>query len=278
MKMADLIAANRDLILMLPRFGLTLGFGEKSIKEVCAQKGVDADFFLMICNIYTFDDYLPDAEFLSSVNMSALVSYLEASHRYYLNERMPHMQRHLDRIAERSGSQACEVLKKYFSDYRAEVAEHFKSEEQSIFPYLRTLKPGQKIESLRVSAYAHSHETLKDKLADLTPLIYKYVPGDYITEEIMELVFGVLQLTKDIEKHTLIENLIFAPEENYDLSERELDVLALLAQGMSSKDIAAKLNIAVNTVNTHRKNISKKTGMKSVAALAVYATLNGYNK
>ncbi|MBQ4376395.1 MAG: DNA-binding response regulator [Bacteroidales bacterium] len=62
--------------------------------------------------------------------------------------------------------------------------------------------------------------------------------------------------------------------ENYELSDRETDVLILLAQGLSSKAIADRLNISVHTVNTHRKNITHKTGIKSIAGLAVYATLH----
>jgi len=63
-------------------------------------------------------------------------------------------------------------------------------------------------------------------------------------------------------------------EESYELSERESEVLVLVARGLSSKEIADQLNISVHTVNTHRKNITHKTGIKSVAGLAVYAMLH----
>lgn len=62
--------------------------------------------------------------------------------------------------------------------------------------------------------------------------------------------------------------------ENYELSERETDVLVLVAKGLSSKEIADKLSISVHTVNSHRKNITHKTGIKSVAGLAVYAMIH----
>lgn len=63
-------------------------------------------------------------------------------------------------------------------------------------------------------------------------------------------------------------------EENYELSDRETEVLLLVAQGCSSKEIADRLHISIHTVNTHRKNITHKTGIKSVAGLAVYAMLH----
>ena len=62
--------------------------------------------------------------------------------------------------------------------------------------------------------------------------------------------------------------------DSHDLSERELDVLILVAKGMANKEIADRLNISIHTVMSHRKNITHKTGIKSVAGLTVYALLN----
>lgn len=57
------------------------------------------------------------------------------------------------------------------------------------------------------------------------------------------------------------------------LSERETEVLKLLVAGKANKEIADKLNISTHTVITHRKNISQKTGIKSVSGLTIYAVL-----
>lgn len=62
--------------------------------------------------------------------------------------------------------------------------------------------------------------------------------------------------------------------ENSEISEREREVLGLIAGGMINKEIADRLNISVHTVIAHRKNISRKTGIKSVAGLTVYAMMN----
>ena len=60
------------------------------------------------------------------------------------------------------------------------------------------------------------------------------------------------------------------------LSDREIEVLALIAQGFINKEIADQLNIGLTTVITHRKNITEKLGMKSVSALTIYAVMHGY--
>jgi len=62
--------------------------------------------------------------------------------------------------------------------------------------------------------------------------------------------------------------------DSHELSERERDVLVLVANGLANKEIADKLNISIHTVVSHRKNIAHKTGIKSVAGLTVYAMLN----
>ena len=60
------------------------------------------------------------------------------------------------------------------------------------------------------------------------------------------------------------------------LSDREIEVLSLVAQGHINKEIADILNISMPTVVSHRKNITEKLGMKSISALTIYAVMHGY--
>ncbi len=60
-------------------------------------------------------------------------------------------------------------------------------------------------------------------------------------------------------------------ERQEGLTERELDVLVLLVKGQSNKEIASNLNISIHTVISHRKNITEKTGIKSLSGLTIYA-------
>ncbi|NDV64088.1 response regulator transcription factor [Bacteroides sp. 224] len=66
------------------------------------------------------------------------------------------------------------------------------------------------------------------------------------------------------------------PEEEKELSAREIEVLVLVSKGYINKEIADKLNISLTTVITHRKNITEKLGIKSVSGLTMYAVMNGY--
>ena len=62
MKLADIIDVDCRLLYVLPRFGIKLGFGDISVADICKKQGINEDVFLLICNIYAFEDYIPDLE------------------------------------------------------------------------------------------------------------------------------------------------------------------------------------------------------------------------
>lgn len=72
-------------------------------------------------------------------------------------------------------------------------------------------------------------------------------------------------------KHTQGESV-----DTHELSAREIEVLKLITKGLINKEIAERLNIGLTTVISHRKNITEKLGIKSVAGLTIYAVMNGY--
>lgn len=99
-------------------------------------------------------------------------------------------------------------------------------------------------------------------------------------EEVMRQFDGVVNIydgqAQIVRKlHAAVEQGETNPySDSHDLSERERDVLILVAKGLANKEIAEQLNISIHTVMSHRKNITHKTGIKSVAGLTVYALLN----
>lgn len=78
------------------------------------------------------------------------------------------------------------------------------------------------------------------------------------------------KLAKAIDSSAADENPI-----NNDLTQREKQVLKLIASGLTIKEVASELDISVNTALTHRKNISAKLGIRSVSGLSLYAMING---
>lgn len=97
-------------------------------------------------------------------------------------------------------------------------------------------------------------------------------------EEIVEAIGTIQNGGKFFCRKVL--NIINSGEDftNLELSEREMEIVKLIAVGKSSIQIAGDLNISVHTVNSHRKNILKKLGLKSPTELIIYASEMGWVK
>ena len=102
----------------------------------------------------------------------------------------------------------------------------------------------------------------------------------YIEESILKAFDGVIGINdsklKIINKlHQIIQDTDKQDKsDDVELSKREIDVLVAVAKGLMNKEIAEQMNLSIHTVISHRKNITRKTGIKSVSGLTVYALLN----
>lgn len=106
-------------------------------------------------------------------------------------------------------------------------------------------------------------------------LVYQYIRPNILQQydAIIDIHDSTNKIIHTITNVTLNTSTNESQESN-ELTEREQDVLILIAKGLMSKEIADTLNISVHTVISHRKNITRKTGIKSIAGLVAYALLN----
>jgi len=95
--------------------------------------------------------------------------------------------------------------------------------------------------------------------------VYDY--GYFVTEEMQPVLKEYLKRKKDIEKG-------YEKPDVHPLSEREIEILKLIMEGLTNVLIAEKLYLSNRTVDTHRKNILAKLGLKNTAALVKYAVEN----
>lgn len=124
------------------------------------------------------------------------------------------------------------------------------------------------------------NQPLRSLYPDMQGVALALLSTTVCDEEIMRQFDGVVNIYDG--QVQIIRKLQAAVEQgetnpysdSHDLSERERDVLILVAKGLANKEIAEQLNISIHTVMSHRKNITHKTGIKSVAGLTVYALLN----
>lgn len=105
-------------------------------------------------------------------------------------------------------------------------------------------------------------------------LVYQYVEREVLKQydAVVDIRDSRAQIIETLSQASSGEAV--QSKSNYELTKRETAVLVQLAQGKTNKEIADALNVSVHTVISHRKNITRKTGIKSVAGLTVYAMLN----
>ena len=212
LKLAELLAEDRRLLQLLPRFGINLGFGDRSIDEICRLNGVSTELFLTICGIYSDDDYKPNATELQHIDMSGLLPYLKASHQYYLDERFPHLEEHFQRIIEACGPKYGPMLSHFYDEYKREVMRHIQYyEEEVVFPYIEELREGKHSNSYKINEFRHNHTNIQDTLDDMMNILLKYLPGDILPKERIEISLDIMELSDDLNRHSRIEDHLLIP-------------------------------------------------------------------
>lgn len=211
-KFAELMTDDRRLLQLLPRFGIRIGFGDRSVDQVCQMNQVNTDLFLMICEIYSDSGFKPEKHELQSIYMVDLLSYLKASHLYYLDDRFPHIEEHLNRIIDACGQKYGPMLSHFYDEYKQEVIRHIQYyEEEVVFPYIEALLKGEHTDSYKIDEFEHNHTNIQDTLDDMVNILLKYLPGDILPKERMEISYDIMELSDDLSRHSLIEERILIP-------------------------------------------------------------------
>lgn len=108
----------------------------------------------------------------------------------------------------------------------------------------------------------------------LIALVYTLV-DDLLLQQFDAIIHINDDASKITKKLQQVNNLLpESKQENEELTDRELEILISIVKGLTNKEIADKHFISIHTVISHRKNIVRKTGIKSVSGLTVYALLN----
>jgi len=115
---------------------------------------------------------------------------------------------------------------------------------------------------------------------------YGYVPKNFKPQELIEAIHLVndgQKFMKGIVSEKFISSYLKSEKEkkmkqDIPLSEREMEVLKHMSQGLSNKQIADKLFISIRTVETHKHNLMKKLNIFSTAELVIYAIQNNIIK
>lgn len=293
--MTLLINDNSLLLMVMSRFGISLGFGDKTVEAVCSEQNVDCETFLAVCNFISFQNVNGN-----TVSIEPLIEYLKKAHSYFLDFNMPLIRRKLIEAIDCSGrDQVAMLILKFYDVYTEEVRRHMDYEDKDVFTYIDTLLSGKYTEGYSIDVFASGHHQINTKLKELKDIIIRYLPQRE-NNLLNAVLFDIINCEQDLVSHCKVEDTLLIPAvrelearmaENLPmvddtvatagsvsadmLSNREKEIIAHVARGMSNKEIADKLFLSVHTVTTHRRNISNKLQIHSPAGLAIYAVVNG---
>ena len=296
-KMISLIRDNYSLLQSLGSFGINLGFGDKTVREVCEDQHVDTYTFLAVVN-FTINGYR-DFDDVDKLSIPTLMQYLRASHEYYLGFQLPFIRKGLEDALDEKDNLARLIMKLY-DEYAHSIQSHMRYEEKTVFPYVNSLLEGNPSENYDIETFSRHHGKTDEKLRELKSIIIKYLPSDGLhNNQLSATLYNIYNNEEWLALHAEVEENLFipafrrlehkskqsdvsakissmiSPSENSEaLSEREKDVIVCVVQGMTNKEIADNLCISINTVITHRRNIAKKLQIHSAAGLTIYAIVN----
>ena len=292
-KLSELVDRNFQVIGLLERLGVRGNFGDKTVGDACYAQGMDGGSFMMLYNFYVDERFKPSGKMLREGSIRDVAEYLHRSHEYYLDTALGSLSELLFRLLAPCNETQKKVFRKFYQDYEEELNRHFDFEEKHVMPYIRSLTEGGDAGDSAIESFTDDHNSINEKISDLKNLVMNSLPEGCDPSLRMQTLYMICSLEYDLARHTAVEEEILEPmvqtlensapqglhkvsgEEREAVSEREKEILVGVAKGLLNKEIADIYNISPYTVITHRKNITRKTGIKSVAGLTVYALLNG---
>lgn len=213
MKMAELIAADNSLLSILQRLNIRLGFGEATVQDICTRYNISTALFLEICNIYSFRHYQPNIKELAKSDIANITTYLRASHKFYTEVCFPAIHNSVHNLVKELDDVNRRLIDKFYDDYDNEVNNHFRYEEDIVFPYIESLQAGGKKndEAYHISKFEDNHSNISEKLNDLKNIIIKYLPEEHSSVVRFSLLNDIYAVENDLRKHSLIENKLLIP-------------------------------------------------------------------
>jgi regulator of cell morphogenesis and NO signaling len=296
-RLRDIIDDNNQLLMAISRFGISLGFGDRTIADVCKSNGVDCKTFLAVVNFISKKKNPP-----TEVSLVSLMNYLESAHTYFLEFLLPSIRRKLIEAinCRDDDDNVAMLLLKFFDNYVNEVENHMKYENDHVFAYVNELLDNRVNKKMTIANYSAHHNGIGAKLKELKDIIIRYYPQNN-RDLINSVLFDIIVCEQDLVTHCDIEDTLFTPEvakleetlkshlvetggeadespsdeEKVEaLTDREKEIIRCVAKGLPNKEIADALCLSVHTVATHRRNLSAKLDIHTPAGLTIFAILN----
>lgn len=223
-KLAAVIHKDHSLLPVINRLGIKLGFGDKTIRNICEERGIDLNFFVETINVFHYEAYFPEKRLLD-FSVSIVIDYLVKTHQYYVNYLMPENDRLVELFLLSSPNESTEneLVRKFYTKFKDEFVIHINFEEREMFPYILKLSEAianpdlrtsfkQKYPGYSIEGFEKEHSNMDDKMDDLKNIIIKYLPPNYDQNRGNAFLSNIFLFERDMKNHSRIEDNILIPK------------------------------------------------------------------
>ena len=181
-KLHDVVISEPSITAVLSRFDNNLGIGDKTVRQMCDERGIEPTFFIAILNTYISDDYAPADAF--RLNGESVNRYLKRTIEYYDKFLIPNIEQHFNLLIHRSSgiNSNLELMRNFFFEIKEELALLINSD-------VAVFKP---------------IDTIEDKLNDLVSMFVIHLTGSYNINLCQAVLFAIIGLRKDISQYNRI--------------------------------------------------------------------------
>lgn len=209
-KLCEVIVDEPSVVPVINRFDIVLGVGDRTIKSICKEKGIDTSFFITILNAFIHESFFLE-NVTGAFNAGDVVDYLRKTNNSYLRNQLPNIERHFAALISRSDSNNnLPLLFNFYREVKTEIERRIDSDNQWFDSIISAEQSNSEV-SVAGNAVQAESDSIEDKLSDLINMFVIHLRGDYDRNLCHAVLFAVISLEKDICQNNRIRNRVLRP-------------------------------------------------------------------
>lgn len=209
-KLCEVIVDEPSVVPVINRFDIVLGVGDRTIKSICKEKGIDTSFFITILNAFIHESFFLE-NVTGAFNAGDVVDYLRKTNNSYLRNQLPNIERHFAVLISRSDSNNnLPLLFNFYREVKTEIERRIDSDNQWFDAIISAEQSNSEV-SVAGNAVQAESDSIEDKLSDLINMFVIHLRGDYDRNLCHAVLFAVISLEKDIRQNNRIRNRVLRP-------------------------------------------------------------------
>ncbi len=217
-KLSDIIIEHPSIITVLNRFNIFLGVGDKTVEQMCLEKNLNTDFFVIILNTYSHEEYFPE-KLLKNFDVALIINYLNSTNDYYCQFIIHNIENHFNLLLKCSKDENTniELLYNFFIEVKTELLNRINYDTDVLFKEILSLdkEPSNNTNSeanyIKIQPYDNINDAIEDKVGDLVNMFVIHLRGKYNPNLCIAVLSAIINLKRDLCQNNRIRNRILMP-------------------------------------------------------------------